>query len=66
VRSRTYFSIAAISGDWLLEGSNCALISIDRVLTIQSFRRSAVKGEMRFPQTAPTDVAVKSVDWNKG
>ena len=43
MRSRTWFSIAAISGDWLLEGSNCALISIDRVLTMQSFHIGAVK-----------------------
>ena len=29
---------------------------------MQSFRIGAVKAETRFPQTAPTDVAVKSVD----
>ena len=29
---------------------------------MQSFRISAVKAETRFSQTAPTDVAVKSVD----
>ena len=37
--------------------------SIDRVLTMQPFCIGAVKGKnARFPQTAPTDVAVKSVD----
>ena len=46
MRSRTCFSIAATSGDWLLEGSKCALTSIDRVLTMQSFRKGVVKGEM--------------------
>ena len=29
---------------------------------MQSFRIGAVKAETRFPWTAPTDVAVKSVD----
>ena len=29
---------------------------------MQSFRIGAVKAETRFPQTAPTDVTVKSVD----
>ena len=29
---------------------------------MQSFRIGAVKAKTRFPQTAPTDVAVKSVD----
>ena len=38
------------------------MTSINRVLTMQSFRIGAVKAEMRFPQTVPTDVVVKSVD----
>ena len=38
------------------------MTSIDHVLTMQSFRIGAVKAETRFPQTAPTNVAVKSVD----
>jgi hypothetical protein len=38
---------------------------MDRVLTMQSFRIGAVKAETRFPQTAPTNVAVKSVDCNQ-
>jgi hypothetical protein len=46
-----------------VEGSSYALISIDRVLTMQSFCIGAAKGkDARFPQTAPTDVAEKSVD----
>ena len=32
---------------------------------MQSFRIGAVKAKTRFPQTAPTDVAVKSVDYSQ-
>ena len=38
------------------------MTSIDRVLTMQSFRIGVVKAETRCPQTTPTDVAVKLMD----